>query len=171
MRAPAAGVRRKIMNRSAIFLTLLSAPVYAGTCTDLTGSGDGVPAIYYQEKCYADIAFDNGEFAVAALHYEKASAVTFHEAPNYRLRLEWAESLCLAGNNERGLEILDSFVLMVKADLGYLKCPDSIEDVPPSEHMQLACIGYGSILSEEARMELKNDLESVSRIQLLCADA
>ncbi|MGX5200839.1 hypothetical protein [Aliikangiella sp. IMCC44632] len=140
----------------------------------LKGSGDGVPASYFQAKCFADDAFSNKDYAEAAKHYEKASSIRFFEAPNYELRLEWSESLCLAGEKEDGKKVLETFFLMAKADLGEFECPEKTEELKKiiqQEHMALACVGFGSSLSEKGKVELTNKLKRVPEIKAMCNDA
>lgn len=151
-------------------ILIVSAPVLAENCLEMQDSADGVPAVYYQEKCLAEDAFEKGSYAEAAEHYEKASVVKFFEAPNYELRLEWAESLCLSGKHEEGRKLLESFVLMARADLGEIECPENVMEVLGSEHMELACIGYGSSLSYKGRVDLKQRLERADEVVALCKD-
>ncbi len=152
-------------------LLVFSGNALASSCLDLEDSGDGAPAEYFQEKCLAEASFSNGDFGQAAQHYAKASSVQFHEAPNYSLRLEWGHSLCLNGDIDRGRELINSFVLMAKADLGEFLCPteaDDLADAIQEEHMALACIGTGSALSEIGKRALINKMNLVPNKELAC---
>jgi hypothetical protein len=151
-----------------ISILIFNSSVFAEECNDSKESGDGVPAIYYQEKCMADKAFENGNYATAANHYEKASAVKFFEAANYALRVEWAKSLCLSGEKTKGLEIVQSFMLMAKADLGEVECPEDTKQTIGSEYLELACAGYGSSLSEQGRSDLKKRIKVAEDVMVLC---
>lgn len=136
-----------------LFVLLISVKAMADSCDDLKNSGDGVPAEYYIQECKGNNAFKNKNYMEAAKYFSKASSVNIFEAPNYELRLDWGLSLCLAGQTNEGKELIDSFELMAKADLGYFyfECPDDddIEQVLGVEHMELACIGTVSALSQE----------------------
>lgn len=164
---PTLGIYMKYIIISILFF---SSPILAEKCNELKGSEDGVPALYYQEKCMADKEFENGNYAAAANHYKKASAVKFFEAPNYWLRVELAKSLCLSGEKSKGLKIAQSFMLMAKADLGEVECPDDTEQIIGSEYLELACIGYGSSLSEQGRSDLKKRIKTAEEVVVLCKD-
>lgn len=157
-----------------LIVSFVSSSLLAGDCMTLKGSGDGVPANYFQAKCLAEVAFSKNEYTDAATHYEHASSIMFFEAPNYELRLEWSESLCLAGKIEDGKKILDSFVLMAKADLGEFKCPKktkALKKAMQQEHIILACVGSGSSLSEKGKVKLINKLKRVPEIEAMCKNA
>ena len=155
-----------------IILILTFSPlIYANECSLLLKSNDGTPALYNQEKCMAQNAFKNKNYTKSSMHFENALAIKFFEAPNYTLRLELAESLCLSGNAKRGLNVLKSFVLMAKTDLGEIKCPDDAVYDPTLEHMHLACIGYGSSLSKNKKEKTKKKLERVKVIEAICKNA
>ena len=72
----------------------------------------------------AEKAMSAGNYHAAVIHYSAALSTSFHEAPNYALRLPLAKALCLSGNKKEGRERLNSYVLMAKADIGELKCPE-----------------------------------------------
>lgn len=160
------------MIRLAFFcvLTLVASVGIAEECSLLQGSGEGVPAIYYQERCRADREFSAGDFDRAVTHYENALSIRLFEAPNYTLRLELADSLCRAGKRKRGRAVLESFASMAKADLGEIECPDKPEAAARSEHLHLACGGYGSALTENGRRELRRRLERAESVRTLCSD-
>ena len=157
-----------------LLMSFSSSNLLADDCMKLKGSGDDVPASYFQEKCFADVAFSNKIYSEAAKYYDKASSIRFFEAPNYELRLEWSESLCLAGKKEDGRKIFESFVLMAKADLGEFECPEKTEELKEiiqQEHIALACVGVGSSLSEKGKVELTNKLKRVPDIEVMCKKA
>jgi len=157
-----------------IALSIVSAGAYGDSCLELGRSDDGTPAEYNQKKCLADRYLSDNEYEQAAKYYEEASSVTFFEAPNYDLRLEWGYSLCLAGQDMKGSKKIESFELMAKADLGQFDCPSDIEklrSVIQKEHMELACVGYGSELTEEGRMNLKNRLDLAKKYKKACNNA
>ena len=150
------------MLRHFLFLFFLCTSALSDPCSGFKDSGNGVPAIFLQEKCYAKLAFQDGKFALAAKHFEKASSMKILDAPNYSLRLEWGESLCLNGNIARGRELIESFILMARADLGEFSCPtetDALIEAIQEEHMEMICVGYGSSLTNVGKQEVARKLE------------
>ena len=143
------------------------------TCKDLSGSMDGVPDEYHQFKCFAEISFARGNFSEAVGNYEKALSLKIFESPNYDLRLEKGYSQCLAGKVDLGLQSISSFVLMAKADLGHLTCPENEEElakVIQFEHMHLACEGSASNLAEHGRVSLESRLILAGEYIELCKE-
>jgi len=143
-----------------IFLLVVTTKGYSDECAELGGSVDGVPAEFHQLKCKALVAFAKSDYLAANKYYKNALKLKFFEAPNYSLYLNLGRSQCLAGESDVGLESIKKFILMANADLGNISCPIEEEDdyeevIQSSEHMQLACEGYGSTLSEWARVELE----------------
>ncbi|MFY0664918.1 MAG: hypothetical protein JXQ97_09830 [Natronospirillum sp.] len=161
------------MRSTFLTLLLLSSSAFADLCMELTGSGDGIPAEYYQQKCEAERYLANEEYVKAAEHYGQASAVRMFEAPNYNLRLEWGYSLCLAGQVSEGAAKIESFELMARADLGEFECPKDMEglrSIIHIEHMELACIGYGSGLTEQGRQNMLARLTLAESYKAACAN-
>ena len=160
------------LHHSNLAATLVAAlfcvNAYSQDCDDLSASGDGVPAEYYQEVCKGDVAVSSSDLAAAIEHYQAASEIHFFEAPNYRVRVKLGEAMCLNGRVEEGRSVLESFTLMAKADLGEIECPgfENAEEWP--EHIHLACEGYGSGLYEWAAEELREMLVRAEELSETC---
>lgn len=154
-----------------IYLLALGVVSHADECTTLGGSADGVPDEYHQLKCKAFVSFANRDYLAANDYFKHALSLHFHESPNYNLYLDLGHSQCLAGEKKIGLNSISQFTLMAKADLGYFSCPKdekAYEQAIQSEHMQLACEGSGSSLSEHGRVELEALLILAKTYRKLC---
>lgn len=149
----------------ALAMIFKCGSVSAIECNSLQSSGDGVPAEYYIQECKGKQALLAGNGKVAEAHFRKALEVQIFEAPNYELKVELAEALCMQGRTDEALYQITEFQCMVGVDLSEIKCP---LDAPVSKECAAMCEGFGSGLSEKGRALLLSKKEKATRILANC---
>ena len=124
-------------------------------CAALPGSGDGVPAEYHQEQCFAELAMSHQDWPRAERHLRSALAVPLLDAPNYDLQIELGEVTCHQGRIAEGKALLSEFICLANADLGNIRCETRDNEPPKDACQDLACNGTGSVLSADGEKRVK----------------
>lgn len=143
----------------------------ADLCDQKKDSGDGVPAAYYIHECKGMRALNQKDAKAAEFHFRQALSQPLHEAPNYELKVELAEALCLLGRREEARREISEFMCMAAADLGEVQCETKEGRPNPalSPSCYAVCVGYGSGLSSEGRNELLTRRFRAKKVLASCA--
>lgn len=159
------------MNRAlSLFFLLFSQVSLAENCDDIKPKFDGTPVEYWKDKCYAELKASQGNYEEAVKFYEKALSAKLHEQPNYDLRLNLGELHCNSGNGNLGRSELERYILLARAETGDFddQCSKDLEYILQHEHIELACIGYGSALSEQGVIAVKEKIEEAKTVLKSC---
>lgn len=138
-----------LLGLAIVSLQSLAAAADCGVAKD---RGDGVPVEYHVEECLGNQALAKGNGSLAEKHFRKALAVPIFEAPNYELKVELAEALCLQGRRSAARREVNEFQCMASVELGEMGCPTSSS---VSASCAAMCEGSGSSLSEAGRTSLR----------------
>ena len=157
------------MRQFFVLFTLLIGSIASATdCASLKDSGDGVPAKYYMQECWGNRALEARNGKLAEEHFRKALAIQLFEAPNYILKVELAESLCLQGRIQDAQRELQEFQCMSRIDLGQTQCPVKQVTGVISKACAALCEGTGSGLSATGRSALVARAQRAARVLEKC---
>lgn len=137
-------------------------------CESLKDSGDGVPAEYFIHECKGKQALLSRNGKVAEEQFRKALAVRILDAPNYELKVELAEALCMQGRTDEARREIADFQCIAGVDLSEIECPVK---APTSKQCAAMCDGFGSGLNEKGRKLLLSKKAQARSILASCSRA
>jgi hypothetical protein len=151
-------------------LMALSTTAIADPCDSKKDSGDGVPAAYYIHECKGKRALARKDAKTAAFHFRQALAVSIFEAPNYRLKVELAQALCLLGERNEAERNIDEFMCMASVDLGESECytKDGNRNPSLSDACFSVCEGFGSSLNPKGRAAVESHRALAQQVLGIC---